>query len=266
VTASPSFAVAGLIRDDRQAAIPPIPQRRYRAEMDGADTIVILTGAGISAESGLATFRGRDGLWEGRRIEEICTPEALLADRTLVIDFYDRRRRALAEVAPNAAHRALARLDAEWPGDLLIVTQNVDDLHERAGASRLLHMHGELNAALCESCGVRTSFAGDMAERPPCPACGVAALRPDIVFFGEMPYGMPVIERALAGAALFVSIGTSGSVYPAAGFVEQARAAGADTLELNLEPSAGSGRFAESRCGPASLLVPAWVEAMLDVK
>ncbi len=235
----------------------------YRTIMKDAAAIVILTGAGVSAESGLATFRGPDGLWEGHRIEEICTPQALAADRARVIDFYDRRRRALGGVHPNAAHRALARLDAEWPGDLLIVTQNVDDLHERAGAARLLHMHGELKAALCEACGVRTPFAGDMAAHPRCPACGVAALRPDIVFFGEMPYAMDAIEQALAHADLFVSIGTSGAVYPAAGFVEMAAAAGAETLEINLERSAGSGLFAESRRGPASVLVPAWVTAML---
>ena len=231
--------------------------------MSDKATIVILTGAGISAESGLATFRGADGLWEGRRVEEICTPQALAADRALVIDFYDQRRRALAGVEPNAAHRALARLDAGWPGELLIVTQNVDDLHERAGATRLLHMHGELNSALCEACGVRTPFAGDMATRPQCPACGIAALRPDIVFFGEMPYAMAAIERSVREADLFVSIGTSGAVYPAAGFVALAAAAGAQTLELNLERSAGSARFAESRLGPAGLLVPAWVATLL---
>ncbi len=225
--------------------------------------IVILTGAGVSAESGLATFRGPDGLWEGRRVEEICTPEALHEDRDLVLDFYDQRRRALSIVEPNAAHGALARLDAEWPGALLIVTQNVDDLHERAGARRMLHMHGALLSALCGACGARASFAGDMIGGPGCARCGQDALRPDIVFFGEMPYAMERIEAALTSADLFVSIGTSGAVYPAAGFVQGARHAGAETLELNLEPSAGSHFFHETRVGPASMLVPAWVDALL---
>ena len=227
--------------------------------------IVILTGAGISAESGLATFRGPDGLWEGQRVEDICTPRALARDRGLVLDFYDRRRRALAEVAPNAAHSAVARLDAEWPGELLIVTQNVDDLHERAGAARMLHMHGELLSALCEACNERVAFAGDMLPGPPCAGCSQRTLRPDIVFFGEMPYAMDRIERAIAEADLFVSIGTSGAVYPAAGFVQGARHAGARTLELNLERSAGSDYFDETRLGPAGALVPAWVEEVLAV-
>jgi NAD-dependent deacetylase len=238
--------------------------------------IVILTGAGISAESGLATFRGPDGLWEGHRVEDVCTPEALARDPALVLDFYDTRRRALADVQPNPAHQALARLDAEWPGELLIVTQNVDDLHERAGAKRLIHMHGELLSALCRACGARSHFEGAMIDGPACPACGQSGgLRPDIVFFGEIPYQMEAIEAALRQADLFVSIGTSGTVYPAAGFVQLARAVGADTLELNLEPSAGtilSGAdeygggeygFAASEFGTASALVPAWADRLL---
>jgi len=225
--------------------------------------IVILTGAGVSAESGLATFRGPGGLWEGHRVEDVCTPEALAGDPDLVHRFYDARRAALATVEPNAAHRALAKLDAEWPGELLIVTQNVDDLHERAGAKRLLHMHGELNSALCASCGARSGWTGAMPPGTLCSACGEHALRPDIVFFGEMPYAMDRIERAIAGADLFVSIGTSGAVYPAAGFVQTARYHGAETLEMNLEPSAGSAYFAETRLGPASELVPSWVEGLL---
>lgn len=225
--------------------------------------IVILTGAGISAESGLATFRGPGGLWEGHRVEDVCTPEALARDPALVHRFYDDRRAALAQVEPNAAHAALARLDADWPGDVLIVTQNVDDLHERAGARRLLHMHGELLSSLCAVCGDRRAWAGDLPPVSHCPACGDAALRPDIVFFGEMPYQMDRIEAALARADLFVSIGTSGAVYPAAGFVQTARHYGAQTLELNLEPSAGSVFFHETRLGAASSLVPAWVEELL---
>ena len=225
--------------------------------------IVVLTGAGVSAESGIATFRGPGGLWEGHRVEDVCTPEALAADPVLVHRFYDLRRAALAEVEPNAAHLALAELDAAWPGELLIVTQNVDDLHERAGARRLLHMHGELTSALCAACGVRRPWREALPPGTRCKACGAAALRPDIVFFGEMPYQMERIEAALARADLFVSIGTSGAVYPAAGFVQLADAYGADTLELNLERSAGSGFFAETRLGPAGVLVPDWVQEVL---
>ncbi len=223
------------------------------------NNLVILTGAGISAESRLATFRGHGGLWEGHRVEDVCTPEALLRDPDLVHRFYDERRAALATVDPNAAHRALARLDAEWPGELLIVTQNVDDLHERAGAKRLLHMHGALLSALCAVCGDRGPWDGRLPPGMACGACDALALRPDIVFFGEMPYEMDRIYRALSDADLFVSIGTSGAVYPAAGFVEAARYSGARTLELNLERSAGSAMFHELRLGPASALVPAWV-------
>ena len=225
--------------------------------------IVILTGAGVSAESGVATFRGPGGLWEGHRVEDVCTPEALAQNPELVHRFYDERRVGLASVEPNAAHRALARLDAEWPGDLLLVTQNVDDLHERAGSTRLLHMHGELRSALCAACGIRTGWEDALPPGTECPNCGTTALRPDIVFFGEMPYQMERIERALAEADLFVSIGTSGAVYPAAGFVQTARHHGAATLELNLDPSEGSLWFGESRMGPAGTLVPAWVEAVL---
>lgn len=194
------------------------------------DNIVILTGAGISAESGLATFRGPGGLWEGHRVEDVCTPEALARDAALVHRFYDERRAALGRVAPNPAHVALARLDREWPGGLLIVTQNVDDLHERAGARRMLHMHGELNSALCASCGTRRAWEGSLPPGTTCGDCGSPTLRPDIVFFGEMPYRMDAIERALSDCDLFVSIGTSGAVYPAAGFVRTARYHGAATL------------------------------------
>ena len=231
--------------------------------MTDPTNIVVLTGAGISAESGLATFRGPGGLWEGHRVEDVCTPEALARDPDLVHRFYDLRRAALATVEPNAAHRALAKLDAEWPGELLIVTQNVDDLHERAGARRLIHMHGELRSALCAQCGAREPSPDTLPPGSRCATCGVAALRPDIVFFGEMPYAMDRIEAALARADLFVSIGTSGAVYPAAGYVQTARHHGAATLELNLEPSAGSIFFDESRMGAASALVPAWVAEVL---
>ena len=226
--------------------------------------ILVLTGAGVSAESGLATFRGPDGLWEGHRVEDVATPEAFARDPALVHAFYDARRARLGTVEPNAAHEALARLDALWPGELLIVTQNVDDLHERAGATRVLHMHGELNSAWCRACDARMRWDRDLGDGPACPACGVAGrLRPDIVWFGEMPYAMDRIDRALMEADLFVSIGTSGNVYPAAGFVQTARYVGAQTLEMNLEPSLGSYLFDESRTGKAGELVPAWVEEML---
>ena len=226
--------------------------------------IVILTGAGISAESGVPTFRAADGLWEGHRVEDVATPEAYARDPRLVHAFYDARRAKLAQVRPNAAHEALARLDREWPGEFLLVTQNVDDLHERAGSRRLLHMHGELLRGWCLACGERFGWRRDMGEAAACPSCGAAGrVRPDIVWFGEMPYGMERIDEALMAADLFVSIGTSGAVYPAAGFVRTARHCGARTLELNLEPSHGSMFFDETRTGPAGELVPAWVDEVL---
>jgi NAD-dependent deacetylase len=227
--------------------------------------IVILTGAGISAESGVATFRGPDGLWEGHRVEDVATPEGFVRNPALVHAFYDARRAKLGTVEPNTAHMALARLDREWAGDLLLVTQNVDDLHERAGSRRLLHMHGELRSGWCLACDHRFPWQGDMGEAAMCRSCGVAGqVRPDIVWFGEMPYEMDRIEDALRRADLFVSIGTSGEVYPAAGFVQTARYCGAATLELNLEPSQGSIFFHESRIGKAGDLVPEWVEEMLS--
>jgi NAD-dependent deacetylase len=231
--------------------------------MPHSPNIVILTGAGISAESGIATFRGPGGLWEGHRVEDVCTPEALAHDPVLVHRFYDLRRAALDTVAPNGAHDALARLDREWAGDLLIVTQNVDDLHERAGAERMLHMHGELRSALCAHCGERQAWHAALPPGTTCAACAAPTMRPDIVFFGEMPYEMDRIEAALSQADLFVSIGTSGAVYPAAGFVQMARHAGAATLEINLEPSAGSDWFDATRHGPAGVLVPQWVDEVL---
>lgn len=226
--------------------------------------IVILTGAGISVDSGLATFRGTDGLWEGHRVEDVATPEAYARDPALVHQFYDARRARLSEVEPNAAHVALARLDAEWPGELLIVTQNVDDLHERAGAKRLLHMHGDLTKGWCLACDKHFPWSGPMGEGARCPACSVVGeVRPDIVWFGEMPYEMDRIEAALRAADLFVSIGTSGAVYPAAGFVQTAAYCGAHCIEMNLEPSQGSIFFIESRMGRAAELVPAWVGEVL---
>jgi NAD-dependent deacetylase len=226
--------------------------------------IVILTGAGVSAESGVATFRASDGLWEGHRVEEVATPEGFRRDPALVHQFYDARRAHLAAVEPNPAHRALARLDLDWRGDLLLVTQNVDDLHERAGSERLIHMHGELKSGWCLGCDERFAWDGPMGGSAECPSCGDAgAVRPDIVWFGEMPYEMDRIDAALQRCDLFVSIGTSGAVYPAAGFVQTARYGGARTLEINLEPSQVSLFFDERRYGLAGELVPAWVEELL---
>ncbi len=229
--------------------------------------IVVLTGAGISAESGIDTFRSSGGLWEQHRVEDVATPEAFARDPDLVLRFYDMRRERIQEVDPNQAHEALARLDWLWPAnddyDLTIVTQNVDDLHERAGARRLIHMHGEHLKAWCAACDARHVWRDTLLERPPCLACGETALRPDIVWFGEMPYRMDEIYAAVNRCDLFVSIGTSGAVYPAAGLVREARSAGATTLELNLEPSQGSAWFGEARHGPATVVVPQWVDEVL---
>ncbi|MFM6951398.1 MAG: NAD-dependent deacylase [Novosphingobium sp.] len=231
--------------------------------MNEIRNIVILTGAGISAESGIDTFRSEGGLWEQYRVEDVATPEAFARDPDLVLRFYDMRRAAIQEKEPNAAHYALAELDAQWSGELLIVTQNVDDLHERGGARRMLHMHGEHLNAWCTSCDIRSPWTGPLIDRPPCPVCQAPTLRPDVVWFGEMPYRMGEIYSALREADLFVSIGTSGAVYPAAGLVRNARELGVQTLELNLERSQGSQWFHETRLGPATEVVPAWVAEML---
>lgn len=225
--------------------------------------IVVLTGAGISAESGLRTFRAADGLWEEHHIEDVATPEGFARDPELVLRFYNARRAAAAAATPNAAHRALARLEADGRHEVLIVTQNVDDLHERGGSRSLIHMHGALTGALCARCGHRWTAPAVMRVSDPCPACARPAARPDIVWFGEMPYRMEEIWQALRRADLFVSIGTSGNVYPAAGFVADAGHAGVETLELNLEPSAGSRLFDAARHGPATRIVPEWVAEML---
>jgi len=231
-----------------------------------APKIVILTGAGISRESGLHTFRDPDGLWARHRIEEVATPEAFARNPALVQGFYNARRAALRDPAiqPNAAHEALAELDWRWPGDLMLVTQNVDDLHGRAGSRRLVHMHGELAKARCLRCGAVGPWEGDLSPETPCPACAASGgMRPHVVWFGEMPLEMERIEAALDQCDLFVSIGTSGAVYPAAGFVREVRHR-ADTLELNLEPSEGSHLFDEARHGPATGLVPAFVREVLS--
>jgi NAD-dependent deacetylase len=237
-----------------------------RGARDGR-SIVVLTGAGISAESGLPTFRGNDGLWMGWRLQEVATPEAFARQPEMVQRFYDLRRRQLLapQVTPNAAHRALAELARRWPGPVQIVTQNIDDLHERAGSTNLIHMHGELLKARCTSCGAICAWRGDLAGAHSCPGCGGAGiLRPHVVWFGEMPLELDAILEALAACDLFIAIGTSGQVYPAAGFVEEVRRHGrAHTVELNLEPSAVNSRFAEHRCGPASEVVPRYVAELL---
>lgn len=225
--------------------------------------IVVLTGAGVSAESGLATFRDAGGIWAQHRIEDVATPEAYARDPARVHGFYNARRAQLAQVEPNAAHRALAAFDAAYPGGFLLVTQNVDDLHDRAGSRRLLHMHGELRRVRCTACGARHGWQAALDTTTPCPACAhTAGLRPDIVWFGEMPMHMEAIGEALARCTLFVAIGTSAQVYPAAGFVAELGRR-ARKVELNLEPTAATRMFDEARHGPATALVPAFFEALL---
>lgn len=226
-------------------------------------TYVILTGAGISAESGLGTFRDVDGLWTQYDLEDVATPEGFARNPELVQDFYNARRANCAEAAPNAAHEALARLEAALPGEVLIVTQNVDDLHARAGSRNVVQMHGALMRAKCAECGHRWGAPMVMSVTDECPACKARVTRPDVVWFGEIPYNMDEIIAAVEGCAVFVSIGTSGQVYPASGFVQLARQAGARCVELNLEPSEISTAFTERVYGPASEVVPKWVTAEL---
>jgi NAD-dependent deacetylase len=231
--------------------------------LDPAASIVILTGAGVSAESGLRTFRASDGLWENHRVEDVATPEGFARNPDLVQRFYNERRRQLKTVAPNEAHLALARLEREWHGDVLVVTQNVDDLHERAGTLHLIHMHGELLKSRCLFCQAVLPWTGDILAESSCTSCKrPGGLRPHIVWFGEMPLEMDRIEKALASCDLFAAIGTSGHVYPAAGFVEMVGPM-ALTLELNMEPSLISGAFMERRQGPASQTVTEWVNQLL---
>jgi NAD-dependent deacetylase len=228
-------------------------------------SIVILTGAGISADSGVPTFRGPDGLWEGHRFEDVATPEAYARDPALVQNFYNARRAALARVVPNAAHIALATLEQRFSGELLLITQNVDDLHERAGSKNLLHMHGALKRIFCTHCNSRFDCEDDISAASMCSNCARSGtVRPDIVWFGEIPYHMERIEQALARCDLFLSIGTSGNVYPAAGFVSSVRHfKRAHTVELNLEPSSGSAYFHQAIHGRASQIVPDFVESLL---
>lgn len=228
--------------------------------------VVVLTGAGISAESGLATFRASDGLWENHAIEDVATPDGFARNPALVHAFYDSRRAQAQTVAPNAAHHALARLEAavvDRGGSFTLITQNIDDLHERAGSVRVVHMHGELLNALCSQCGARTRWTGPLAGRPACPACDQRALRPDVVWFGEIPYHLDQIEQVVDGCEVFVVVGTSGVVYPAAGLAALARAAGARTVLLNLEEQDGWVRYDEVHLGPATQVVPQWVDRWL---
>lgn len=231
--------------------------------------LVILTGAGVSRESGLDTFRDADGVWSKVRLEDVATPDAFARDPAGVHDFYNARRRQLrdAAVQPNAAHRALARLERAWAGDFLLVTQNVDDLHERAGSRSVLHVHGELRRARCTHCENTCPWDDDLSLDTRCPRCGLArGMRPDVVWFGEMPLGLDRAYEALARCTLFASIGTSGAVYPAAQFVVEAKDAGAHTVELNLEPSARASLFDELHHGPAGTVVPAWADRVLAMQ
>jgi NAD-dependent deacetylase len=231
--------------------------------------IVILTGAGVSKESGIDTFRDADGLWTKVNLEDVATPEGFARNPRLVHDFYNQRRRGLLahNIRPNAAHRALARLEQEWRGgEVLLVTQNIDHLHEQGGSRSLIHMHGEMFKARCELCAGVHAWEDDLTVDTSCPACGASGgMRPHVVWFGEMPFQMDRISHALRRCRLFVSIGTSGSVYPAAGFVQDAIfGARAHTVELNLQPSDGASLFAETHYGPATEVVPRYVDKLLS--
>jgi NAD-dependent deacetylase len=229
--------------------------------------IVVLTGAGVSAESGMGTFRDKDGIWTRHSLEDVATPQGFARNPRLVHDFYNARRRALRDARPNLAHVALAKLERsvrKTGGELMLVTQNVDNLHEKAGSRSLLHMHGELSRVMCAACGEKGAWDEDLFTDTECWRCGKqGALRPDVVWFGEIPYGMDDIYGQLSSCDLFASIGTSGEVYPAAGFVHEAQLAGAHTVELNLEPSANARTFGEGRYGPATQVVDAWVADLI---
>lgn len=231
-------------------------------------TITILTGAGISAESGIPTFRDANGLWHNHRVEEVASYDAFLRNPELVQRFYNERRRGLLQesIKPNNAHEALARLQREFPGQVTLVTQNIDNLHERAGSTNVLHMHGELLKVRCDRTGTVYDWTKDIElHEDKCACChALGTLRPHIVWFGEMPFYMDDITANLAETDLFVAIGTSGVVYPAAGFVQEAQMCGAQTLELNLEEGENVSRFLRSIYGKATETVPAWVDSMLS--
>lgn len=228
--------------------------------------IVILTGAGISAESGVPTFRASDGLWCGHRVEDVATPQAFARNPSMVHDFYNERRRGLLhqDVQPNPAHKALAELQEKWPADVSIVTQNIDDLHERGGSMDVIHMHGEILQSVCIFCRDKFPQKEDSSTESSCPSCTQSGgVRPDIVWFGEMPYHMDVIERKISECDLFISIGTSGNVYPAAGFVMMANQTGAKTVEINLEKSVNAYEFSLGLYGKAGDLLPEFVKNIL---
>jgi NAD-dependent deacetylase len=228
------------------------------------NSIVILTGAGVSAESGLATFRDSGGLWENHDPMEIATPEAFARDPGLVYRFYNARRRQLSDAAPNDAHRAIAKLQRAFSGEVFLVTQNVDDLHERGGSTQVCHMHGQLRSVLCSGCGTAAAAEADYDGDSVCSACGTpGVLRPDIVWFGEVPYHMELIGQQLSRCDLFIAVGTSGVVYPAAGFVREARLAGALTVEVNRELTEVTGYFDQQRQGAATGEVQSLVEELL---
>lgn len=229
------------------------------------DKVLILSGAGLSAESGLGTFRDENGIWAKYNFEEVATPEGFEEDPKRSLDFYNLRRDMHRDASPNEAHKALARLEADYPGEVVIVTQNIDTLHEEAGSQRVLHMHGRIDHGRCMACGhIYDLSLANLYLNSQCPACNVQGQqRPDVVWFGEVPYHLPEIEREIRDSYLFISIGTSGSVYPAAGFVSLARQAGAHTVELNLEPSDGVVAFHEAHQGKATDVVPLYVERLM---
>lgn len=228
--------------------------------------VVCLTGAGISAESGISTFRASDGLWENHCIEDVATPEGFSRNANLVYNFYNQRRSQLQlpSIQPNAAHEALADLADSPQHSLTLVTQNVDNLHEKGGCREVIHMHGELLKARCVASGRVFSWHGDLTSADTCECCSPPQkLRPHIVWFGEMPFAMEEIEKALYECDLFIAIGTSGQVYPAAGFVALAKQFGAKTVLLNLEELEGSHDFDEHIYGKASEIVPEFVQKLL---
>ena len=229
------------------------------------ENIVILTGAGISKESGIDTFRDKGGIWSKVKVEDVATPQAFEKNPSTVQNFYNERRANLLDpsIKPNAAHFALARLEREWQGDVAVVTQNIDNLHEAAGTKNLIHMHGELLKARCTNCGLVLDWYKPLGEGEKCTDCHQKTLRPHVVWFGETPLMMGSIDQLLANCNLFLSIGTSGNVYPASGFVQVANACGSHTVEINLEPSEGATLFKESKYGVATLLVPNFVDTLI---
>ena len=248
------------------ARISNMADQRSNASRTASQNIVILTGAGISRESGLETFRDAEGIWARVNVEDVATPEAFIRNPALVHDFYNARRRKLLSsgIDPNEAHAALRKLQGSWRGEFTLVTQNIDDLHERAGSLKVVHMHGELLKARCNQCRNSVQWTSDLSTATRCSNCGISGhMRPDVVWFGEMPMHMGMLEEALQKADLFLSIGTSGTVYPAAGFVAIAREAGAYTVELNLEKSAGASTFDKAMYGPATKVVKEYVEELL---